>query len=141
VRDAGPFTFASGLGHDAGILEPVAYVVAGLWVLMLAVFATGLAVIEAMAMGRACVVSDVGGMRVTVEEGQSGLRAPPGDEPALAAALLWALSDEALRARLGEAAAARVREHYSIDRMQRAYERWYEDVLGELRPATSSRAG
>lgn len=65
--------------------------------------AQGIVLLEAMAMGLPVVAADVGGVRHFVEEGRTGLRVPPGDAEALAAALSRLAADPALRRRLGEA--------------------------------------
>lgn len=67
------------------------------------------ALLEAMARGAACVVTDVPGNRDLVVDGISGLLVPPGDSAALARALERLLGDPALRARLGHAARLQLR--------------------------------
>lgn len=69
--------------------------------------------LEAMAMGKAVVVSDVGGMREMVEDGQTGLVVPSDDEKALGAALRRLMQDEALRRRLGAEGRSWVQNHRS----------------------------
>ena len=49
--------------------------------------AFGRVVIEAQAMGRPVIASDLGGPVETVEHGVTGWRVPPGDPAALAAAI------------------------------------------------------
>jgi glycosyltransferase involved in cell wall biosynthesis len=67
---------------------------------------------EYMAMGRAIVASDLGQIGEVLEDGATALLVPPGDVPALAAAIVRLASDEPLRLRLGAAARERaVREH------------------------------
>jgi glycosyltransferase involved in cell wall biosynthesis len=63
------------------------------------------ALIEAMASGAAIVASNVPGNRDDVRSGENGLLVPPGDAPALAAALNRLLADEALCLELGRRAA------------------------------------
>lgn len=75
----------------------------------------GMVALEAMACGRAVVVSDVGGLRETIEHGVSGLRLPRGDAAALAECLGRLLDDAALRMKLGNAARARVEQHFTWD--------------------------
>lgn len=62
----------------------------------------GRTVIEAFAVGTPVVATDVGGIRETVDEGETGLRVPYGDTQALTDALLQVLCDPALRATLAE---------------------------------------
>lgn len=67
------------------------------------------AVLEAMAVGAACVVSDQGGQSEMVEDGRSGLVFPAGDAAALADAVRRVLADKALADGLRSAARERVR--------------------------------
>jgi D-inositol-3-phosphate glycosyltransferase len=64
----------------------------------------GLVAVEAMACGTPIVASRVGGLQFTIEHEQSGLLVPHSDPDALAAALLRALTDEVLYARLCDGA-------------------------------------
>jgi glycosyltransferase involved in cell wall biosynthesis len=52
----------------------------------------------------------------------------PGDVWALVSALLRLLADEGLRARLGEAARARVREQFDRERLISRIERLYQEA-------------
>jgi glycosyltransferase involved in cell wall biosynthesis len=60
--------------------------------------------LEAMAMGKACVVSDTPAMREYVEHGVTALLVPPHDPLALRGAVDRLRADPALRQALGEAA-------------------------------------
>jgi glycosyltransferase involved in cell wall biosynthesis/predicted SAM-dependent methyltransferase len=62
------------------------------------------ALIEAMACGAACVVTDVPGSNELISDGENGLVVPPNDSNALAAALLSILGHEDVRSSLGERA-------------------------------------
>jgi D-inositol-3-phosphate glycosyltransferase len=64
----------------------------------------GLVAVEALACGVPVVASRVGGLKFTIEEGNSGLLVPWGDAPALAEALGRVLADDGLRAALAAAA-------------------------------------
>jgi glycosyltransferase involved in cell wall biosynthesis len=75
-----------------------------------------LAALESMALGKPLVMSDLGGAGEQVIQGEHGFLFPPGDIEALSAHL-YGLTSGALRARLGEAAARRVREHFTIQAM------------------------
>ena len=66
-----------------------------------------LVLLDAMAYGKAIVVTDVGGSRDYVDDDREALLVPPGDVPALASALRRLWSDAGLRRRLGDAARQR----------------------------------
>ena len=74
-----------------------------------------LCVIEAMAYGRPVVATAVGGIPQLVEDGRTGFLVPPGDVPALRAALERVLADRELRVRLGQAGRARIAKLCSWD--------------------------
>lgn len=92
---------------------------------------SSLAVLEAMAAGTAVVSSAIGGTEELIEDGRSGLLVPPGDAPALAAALRRVLGDPQLRADL--AARARERVEAGLTREQNAdrVAAVYHELLGE----------
>jgi len=86
---------------------------------------TPLALFEAMAAGRAVVSTSVDGCREVLEDGVTGLLAPPGDAGGLAAALERVLAEPALRARLGQAALAASRAYdvrVCVQRMEGLYD-------------------
>jgi glycosyltransferase involved in cell wall biosynthesis len=91
-----------------GYVPDAARLVAGADVFVLASEHEGLplAVMEALALGVPVVATRVGGIPELVEDGASGLLAPPGDPSALADAVL-AVTDPATRDRLAAGAAAR----------------------------------
>jgi glycosyltransferase involved in cell wall biosynthesis len=68
---------------------------------------------EYMAMGRGIVASRLEQIGDILEDGRTALLVPPGDEGALAAALVRLVDDAALRARLGAAARARALERHT----------------------------
>lgn len=81
--------------------------------------------LEALAAGRAVVASRVAGIPEVVDDGTTGLLVPPGDAPALAAALERLAADPALRARLGASGRARVARDLSWDAAARRVEESY----------------
>jgi len=89
----------------------------------------GVAALEAMALARPVVASAVGGLGEVVVDGETGLLVPPEDPQALSHALHELGGDSALRAQLGEAGAARAREHFLAERMVHDYEKLYREVL------------
>jgi glycosyltransferase involved in cell wall biosynthesis len=66
----------------------------------------GIALIEAMAAGCACVASDIPAVREVVTHDRDGVLVPPRDAEGLAAAITALLREPNLRHRLGQAAAA-----------------------------------
>ena len=74
-----------------------------------------MAMLEAMAAGKAVVLTRVGAIPEAVSDRDNGLLVPPRDVPALAAALATLLNDGALRERLGDKARVTVRERFSTE--------------------------
>jgi glycosyltransferase involved in cell wall biosynthesis len=66
------------------------------------------AVLEAQAAGVPVIATPVGGVRETVVDGETGLVVPPGDDHALAGAILRLLDDPDEARRLADEAAVRV---------------------------------
>jgi glycosyltransferase involved in cell wall biosynthesis len=90
--------------------------------------AFSLALVEAMAAGRAVVAARVGGMAEIVQDGATGLLIAPGDARALASALSQLLEDDSLRARLGAAARASVRQRFDRERVISQIEQLYREA-------------
>lgn len=82
--------------------------------------------IEAAAMGRPLVLTDIRGCREVARDGAEAILVPARDDAALAAAIEALVDDAALRARLGAAAEARARERFDERRV-------FEIVLGAYR--------
>ncbi len=92
--------------------------------------AFGRIAVEAGAMGKPVIVSDHGGARETVVDGETGVRVAPGDPAALAGAirLLMSLKGPAFTS-MGEAGRKRVSERYTTAGLQAATLRVYTDLL------------
>jgi len=71
-------------------------------------------VLEAMAMGKAVIASDVDGTKEAVQDGENGLLVPSGNPAALAAAMVKVAGDSALRARLQENAKAVIAANFNV---------------------------
>jgi glycosyltransferase involved in cell wall biosynthesis len=92
--------------------------------------AFGRTVIEAQAMARLIIASDLGGPRETVRPGETGWLTPPGDASALAAAVDAALAlPAAARAAMGEAGRALVLRDYTTAAMQARTLDVYRELL------------
>jgi glycosyltransferase involved in cell wall biosynthesis len=70
--------------------------------------------VEAMSSGMAVVATTAGGTPEAITDGETGLLVPPGDPDALAEAVRRLALDDALRLRLGRAAAQVARERFDI---------------------------
>jgi L-malate glycosyltransferase len=77
----------------------------------------GTSLLDAMACGKPIVATTAGGMPEVVKDGETGLLVPPRDHEAMANAIVNLLTDEHTRRAMGAAGEARVREHFSAERM------------------------
>ena len=75
-------------------------------------------VLEAMAMGRPIITTDMPGCRETVDDGVNGFLVPPRDPPALAAAMARFADSPDLIASMG-AASARAEARYDVHGVNR----------------------
>ena len=75
------------------------------------------ALVDAMAASKAAVATTAGGIPEVVVDGETGFLVPPRDPEAMAERLVRLLKDPALRARMGEAALARARARFTVERM------------------------
>lgn len=88
-----------------------------------------IALVEAMAMGRAVVSTDVGGVGEAIGEEETGLLAPAGDEAALAGNVVALLGDEARRMAIASKARTRARTEFTVRRMVGLVEATYRELL------------
>jgi rhamnosyl/mannosyltransferase len=93
--------------------------------------AYGLAMVEAMAVGRPVVASDITGSGVpwVNVHGRTGFNVPVGDAGAMAAVLSRLLSDEPLRQSLGQQARQRYEEEFTAARMNERMLALYRNLL------------
>jgi glycosyltransferase involved in cell wall biosynthesis len=86
-------------------------------------------ILEAMAVGRACVVTDVGGNREAVAPGSTGIVTKVGDPQALAEPIIELLQDSAARVEMGRQARQRIDKLFSVQAMVDQTESLYEELL------------
>jgi glycosyltransferase involved in cell wall biosynthesis len=86
-------------------------------------------ILEYMAASRPVVVTDVGGAREAVEEGETGFVVAPGDDRAMGERIALLLSDPARARRMGERARRVVEERFSCDAQLAGAESLYEELL------------
>ncbi|MFK7741468.1 MAG: glycosyltransferase family 4 protein [Planctomycetota bacterium] len=95
-------------------------------------------VLEAMAVGATCLVSDSGGQGEMVEDGKSGIVRAAGDVDAYAEALDQLLSDPQLAKRYGEGAKERVAFLTNADRVTGIKVEFFEKIAAAEQAALAS---
>ncbi|HXF56082.1 MAG TPA: GNAT family N-acetyltransferase [Actinomycetota bacterium] len=86
--------------------------------------------IEAAAMGRAMVLTDIRGCREVARHDREALLVPPRDAPSLAGAVTELLRDPERRRRLGQGARRRALARFDERRVEEVLLACYEEVLG-----------
>jgi glycosyltransferase involved in cell wall biosynthesis/ribosomal protein S18 acetylase RimI-like enzyme len=114
-----------------GWREDIPELLAAMDVFVLASWREGLprSAIEAAAMGKPLVVTDIRGCREVVRDGLEGFLVPPRDAPRLAGAIERLVSDPPLRQRMGAAARARAIERFDEARVADAVAAWSQRLL------------
>lgn len=92
-----------------------------------------MALIDAMAMSKPVVATTAGGIPEVMVDGETGYLVPPRDHRAMADRLVFLLKRPAARQSMGQAAYARVRDHFSEDRMIDETADVYEQQAGRRR--------
>ena len=95
--------------------------------------AQGLSVLEAMALSRPVVASNVGGIPEMIEDGVTGMLVPPGDCDALAAAIVRLLSDHPYSDMLARRGHDLVHDRFCIELMTSSIEAIYDELALKLR--------
>ncbi len=87
------------------------------------------AVMEAMAVGKAVVATDVNGNRELMEDNQTGIIVPPRDPESLSKAIENLIDDENLLQSFGEKGMQRVKRYFTVDKMIRNLELYFKSML------------
>lgn len=115
-----------GISHDIPELMNMAdgYVMSSAWEGMANVL------LEAGASGLPVVVTDVGGNREVVRNGETGLLVPPKDHGALAWAMIRLMDlSEGERKQMGVAGRKHIEDSYSLDHVVDIWEALYQELL------------
>lgn len=88
----------------------------------------GMVALEAMACGTPVIASNVGGLRYTVRDGETGLLVPREDPAALAEKIAVLLDDEAFRLQLGQQA-TQTAQRYSWTTIASEIRELYDEVI------------
>jgi len=91
-------------------------------------------ILEAMAMGKAVIVSRTRGQRDVIEDGVNGVYVPPGDPVALRAAIEQLLASPQRAAALGANARKTIVERMSLDL-------WADKIATVIRQTAAARSG
>ncbi len=100
--------------------------------------AQGLSILEAMALSRPVVASDVGGIPEMIEDGVTGLLVEHDNPVALAAALVRLLRDRAYADTIARAGHDLVHERFCVELMVKAIEEIYDAGARAVRLAESA---
>jgi glycosyltransferase involved in cell wall biosynthesis len=88
-----------------------------------------MSILEAMALARPVVATDVGGTRDQVVDGETGHLVPAGDRDAVTRALLELADDPKAADRMGAAGRLRQRERFTGEAMVDGYEQAFERAV------------
>jgi len=88
----------------------------------------GRVLVEAMALGKPIVASDIGGIPNLVVNGENGYLVPVGDVETLAVKIITLLDDPGKREKMGNAG-QRYADKYSLEEMMKKIERLYRELL------------
>lgn len=136
-EEAGLRAFAGTLGitqhvHFAGPLfgDAKRQAFADAHVLVLASYAEGLpyALLEGMAAGLPVIATPVGAIPDVVDHGRHGCLVAPGDPDAITEAITWLARKPLAQADMGRAAAERIAQGYTSERMTRGLTRAYRQL-------------
>jgi len=87
------------------------------------------ALVDAMAAAKPAVATAAGGIPEVMQDGITGFLTQPRDHVTMAEKLVVLLKDPALRTRMGEAALARARERFTVERMVQRTNAVYERLV------------
>jgi len=87
------------------------------------------AILEKMAMEKPLVVTDIGGNAEAVADGVNGFVVPPNDSERIGTAIVELHRHPAKRREMGRESRKRVERLFTMDRMIRAHERLYEEIM------------
>jgi len=89
---------------------------------------TPLVILEAMAMEKPVVATDVGAVSEQILDGETGIIVPPKDPEALAEAVIYLLRHPEQGSKMGKEGRKRIKEMFSLDRCVEEHKRLYDSV-------------
>jgi glycosyltransferase involved in cell wall biosynthesis len=139
-RDLGLEGVVSLVGHLDRAALRAAFADADVFLLSSVSEGVSVAALEAMASGLPAVITDVGGMRDAVVEGDHGMLVPPRDAVALADAVERLILDSAARRTAGQRAADHAHDHFDLNPQVDRLVAVYEDLVARARPHAAAQA-
>lgn len=91
--------------------------------------ALGTSILEAMAMERPVVATNVGGIPEVVRDGETGFLVPPMDPKALARGIIRVLEDKDIASDMGRKGRALVERHFTLELMVERTHELYENLI------------
>ena len=91
-------------------------------------------ILQAMALSRPVIASNVGGIPEMIQDGVTGLLVPPRDAATLATAIVRLLTNHPLADTLGRAGHDMVHDRFCIELMVSAIESIYDEGARVIRP-------
>ena len=101
----------------------------------------GITPVEAMACRTPVIGSNVGGIKFTVRDGETGYLIPPNDPDALAGRLAHVYNNPKLMGVLSRQAVRRANDLFTWQKITGALVAVYQQLVGGRKPATDDRAG
>ena len=89
----------------------------------------GIALLEAMAAGKACIASNIGGISDIIKDTSCGILVPVGDINSIGNAVVMLLDNGSLRQKMGENARKQACEKFSLDVMGDKVIQLFKEVL------------
>ncbi len=89
----------------------------------------GIALLEALTSGRACVASRIGGIEDIISDGRSGILVDVESPSGIAGAVLRLLDDDDLRRKLGEEGRRMVRDRFTLNIMADNVSKLYREIV------------
>ena len=129
------------ISHDRipGIYALIDVLVYPRYSMRLTELVTPLKPLEAMAMGKALVASDIGGHRELIRNNETGLLFPAGNKFALAESIVVLLKDHALRKRIEKREIEWVKENHTWDKTTSVYTEIYAKALEKCERANHKK--
>lgn len=114
-----------------GFFPDLNYLLSNIEVLVLPSLKEGVpaVILEAMAMKRPVVASNVGGIPEVVIDGGTGFLVEPKNPEAIAEKVIYLLKNPRIAKEMGEKGYQRIKENFTLEKMVKEYEKLYDNLL------------